>query len=204
MQAAASLLATAAIPEDRREKARSVIVRQTEHLVRLVDDLLDLSRVRRGTLDLVREPFDLRDAIYGGIEIITPRLCGKSQHLTTNIPDAPVTVVADRTRLTQVVSNLLINASKFSGEGSEIRLTLERSDQAAHVVVDDQGIGIEPALLPHIFDAFRKGPDQSAEGLGLGLNIVKRLVELHGGTITATSEGPGCGARFVVSLPLGD
>jgi PAS domain S-box-containing protein len=202
MQAATTLLSTSGVPEDNRAKARDVIARQTQHLVRLVDDLLDLAKVGRGTLELVRQPFDLRDAVAGSGETVSSRVRQKTQRLLTDLPDTPVLIDGDRTRITQVVTNLLVNASKFSDEGGEIRVQLRAADGHAVITVDDDGPGIDPELLPRIFEPFIKGVNQRGEGLGLGLNIVHRLVQLHGGSVAAFSDGPGKGAQFVVTLPL--
>ncbi len=183
---------------------REVIERQVEHLSRMVDDLLDVSRIASGKIELRRERVDLRDVVARALELTQPLL----QHrpaVHVRVPQAPVWVGGDPVRLTQVVCNLLNNAAKFSSPEQPIVVKLEVTAEQATLAVIDRGAGIAPALLPHVFERFVQGeqPLQRASGgLGLGLAIAKNLVELHGGTIAAESAGEGQGARFTVTLPL--
>ncbi len=186
------------------EQARQIIERQLLHMVRLVDDLLDVSRIMRGKIDLRKEPVDLAAVIGQAVETTQPVIDAQGQQLIAHVPSEPLWVEADPARLAQVVGNLLNNAAKFSQRAGRIWLTVERQGAEAVVSVRDEGTGIRPELLPYIFDLFVQG-DRSLErtsgGLGIGLTVVRRLVELHGGSITARSEGLGKGSEFTVRLP---
>ena len=183
---------------------RQVIERQVAHLSRMVDDLLDVSRIASGKIELRRERVDVRDVVARALELTQPALQGRRPP-DVRVADAPVWVSGDPVRLTQVVCNLLNNAAKFSLPEQPIVVELRSSADEARLAVVDHGVGIAPALLPHVFERFVQGeqPLQRASGgLGLGLAIAKNLVELHGGTIAAESAGEGRGARFTVTLPL--
>ncbi len=178
--------------------------RQMANLVRLVDDLLDVSRINRGKVRLRAEPLDLRAVVDRAVETARPLVDARGHDLAVDLPDEPLPVTGDPDRLTQVVANLLHNAAKYTEPGGHIRVTAER-DGAAVLAVRDTGIGIPPHVLPTVFDLFAQGDralDQAQGGLGIGLTVVKSLVELHGGAVAAASDGPGTGATFTVRLPL--
>jgi CheY-like chemotaxis protein len=177
------------------------------HLVRLVDDLLDVARITRGKVELRREPVELASVVVRGIELASPLLEQRHQRLAVNVPPDGLTVLADNDRLAQVVSNLLTNAAKYSEPGSQICIEAGRVGDKARLLVRDEGIGIAPDMLDSIFESFvqhRQALDRASGGLGLGLAIVRSLVRLHGGTVRARSDGPGKGSEFEVELPLGD
>jgi PAS domain S-box-containing protein len=187
-------------------QARGVLRRQTEHLTRLVEDLLDVSRITEGKINLRRVRLDLRDAVSRAAEDYRARLAERGVELRTIVPEAEVWAQADPTRINQVLVNLLHNAFKFTGRGDTVTLTLESVQGFADIRVRDTGAGIELALLSHLFEPFVQGDrtlDRTGGGLGLGLALVKGIVELHGGTVRVASEGVGRGAEFVLRLPLG-
>jgi PAS domain S-box-containing protein len=186
------------------EQARQLMDRQVQHIVRLVDDLLDVSRIMRGRIELRKELVDLAGVVSRAVETAQPVLDAQGQDLVMSMPEEPVFIEGDATRLAQVVANLLNNAAKYSRHAGRVWLTAGRQRGDVVLRVRDTGAGIPPALLPHVFDLFVQG-DRSLErtqgGLGIGLTIVKRLVEMHGGTVEVHSEGPGKGSEFVVRLP---
>ena len=187
--------------------AFEIMERQIGHMVRLVDDLLDVSRISRGRVDLRMEEVDLAAVINQAVEIATPFVANMSQRLTVTLPPTPVHIHGDSTRLAQAVSNLLNNASKFTDSGGWIRLTVEREGGQAVICVKDSGIGIAAEQLPLIFDMFTQLDDsleRSQTGLGIGLTVVKNLVEMHHGSIEARSAGVGHGCEFIVRLPIVD
>jgi CheY-like chemotaxis protein len=170
----------------------------------MVDDLLDVSRIASGKIELRRERVDVRDVVTRALELSEPALQGRRPP-DVRVPEAPVWVSADPVRLTQVVCNLLNNAAKFSLPEQPIAVELQSTADEARLTVVDHGAGIAPALLPHVFERFVQGEQplhRASGGLGLGLAIAKNLVELHGGTLAAESGGEGRGARFAVTLPL--
>ncbi len=185
--------------------ARAIIERQLKHLVRLIDDLLDVSRITRGKLELRKERLDLATVLQVAIEINRPLLESKQQHVKVELPAEPLIVEADTTRLAQVFANLLNNSAKYSDPRSDIRIRAVRNGGRAAVTVTDQGVGIERERLASIFDMFtqaeRRQPSPH-DGLGVGLTLVKRLVELHGGSVSAYSAGPGTGSTFTIELEL--
>ncbi len=186
--------------------AYRVIDRQTAHLERLVDDLLDVARIERGSIHLERRPLDLRAVVRETAEAIASMIDERGHRLELELPEAPVLLEGDATRLAQVLANLLNNAMKYTPNGGHIRVSLSEQDGMAVLQVSDNGRGIEPDNLPEIFDLFSQGNrtlSRSEGGLGLGLTLVKRLVEMHGGRVEALSEGPDRGSRFVVHIPLG-
>ena len=186
-------------------REQQVIERQVRHLMRLVDDLLDVSRIARGKVDLKIERIDIADVIAKAVETASPLLEARQHTLQIQVPAGLAIVAADPARLTQVFSNLLTNAAKYTPAGGRILVTADVREQDVAVSVRDTGVGIAPDMLPHIFDAFVQGPqwvDRAQGGLGLGLTIVRSLVERHGGAVTAVSEGPGRGSELVVRLPL--
>jgi CheY-like chemotaxis protein/two-component sensor histidine kinase len=185
--------------------ARAIIERQLRHLVRLIDDLMDVSRITRGKLELRKEPVDLATVLQIAIEINRPLLESKQQHVTVELPSEPLLVEADTTRLAQVFANLLNNGAKYSDAWADIRIRAAPEGNHAVVCVCDQGVGIQADMLERIFDMFTQveRPQPSPhDGLGVGLTLVKRLVELHGGTVSAESGGPGTGSCFTVRLNL--
>jgi len=183
---------------------RDVIQRQAHHLSRLLDDLLDVSRISRGKVSLRRQTLDLRETIRRAAETTRPLVDQKRHALDVRLPDEPLIVEADPARMEQVLVNLLGNAAKYSEEGGRINVVAERDGRDAIVRVKDCGMGISPDALARVFDLFAQAEtsiDRSQGGLGVGLTIVKSLVELHGGVVSATSEGFGLGSEFVVRLP---
>jgi PAS domain S-box-containing protein len=187
------------------ERARVVIERQVNHLTRLVDDLLDVSRIARGRVELKKEVVELADVVAKGVEISSPLLEQRAHELTVDVPARGLPVDGDPTRLGQVVSNLLTNAAKYTPPGGRVAVRARRDGDEAVLSVRDSGVGIAPDVLPRVFDLFvqsRRSIDRSEGGLGLGLTIVRSLVEGHGGAVSAHSEGPGKGSEFVVRLPL--
>jgi signal transduction histidine kinase len=191
------------------EDVRSMIERQVRHLARLVDDLLDVSRIARGMIRIQSERLDLARLVRTTTEDSRPALERVGLALTVEAPETPLWILGDATRLAQVLSNLLDNAVKFSDRGGQVtvRLTPAADQDQAVLTVRDTGIGLEPDLLPHLFTSFAQA-DRSLErtrgGLGLGLALVKGLIDLHGGEVSAQSEGPGSGTEFTVRLPLAD
>ncbi|HKV08688.1 MAG TPA: MEDS domain-containing protein [Thermoanaerobaculia bacterium] len=185
--------------------ARDVIDRQVRQLARLVDDLLDVSRVTRGKVELHREEVDVTAVIAQAVETSRPLIDGRKHTLVLTLPPEPVRLSADLTRLAQVVSNLLNNAAKYMHEGGRIWLTVERHEGEAWIRVKDEGIGIPPEMLARVFDLFTQvsqSLDRSEGGLGIGLALVRSLAELHGGSVQASSEGPGRGTEMIVRLPV--
>ncbi len=174
-------------------------------MTRLVDDLLDLSRVTRDKIELRTEVVELASIIDSSLETSRPAIDAAGHELRVDLPEQPLRVDADPARMAQVFSNLLNNASKFTGHGGVIEIKAKQQGSEVVVSVRDNGIGIPCEELAHVFDMFRQ-VDQSLEkshgGLGIGLTLVRRLVELHGGTVNAQSEGPGKGSEFIVRLPL--
>ena len=184
-----------------------IMERQVNHMVRLVDDLLEIARITRGKIVLRKESLDLTAVARGAIETSRPLIDMKRHRLTADIPDDPVIVEGDFVRLTQVIANLLNNAAKYTDSGGAIRLTLRRDGDSALVSVTDSGLGIATDMLERIFEPFIQIGRESTNaqgGLGIGLTLAKTLIEMHGGTIAARSAGAGTGSEFVVRMPLGD
>jgi two-component system, chemotaxis family, CheB/CheR fusion protein len=185
--------------------AHDIIARQVGHLARLVDDLLDVTRIANGKLQVERRPLDLGDLARRTAEDHRDLFAAREVALEVALPDEPVWIEGDATRLAQVIGNLLQNSAKFTSSGDSVRLSLEGTDGSAVLRVRDTGVGIEPAMIPRLFHAFSQADttlNRRLGGLGLGLALVKGLVETHGGTIDASSGGKGKGAEFVVRLPL--
>jgi PAS domain S-box-containing protein len=188
-------------PDPELQQARELIDRQVGHLVRLVDDLLDVSRITFDKVELRREPVDLRAVAQDALATSQPLLEGGHHRVVLRLSAEPLWVDGDRVRLSQVVSNLLNNAARYTPEGGEITLETRRDGGDALVSVQDTGIGIEPAMLERVFEPFMQlGAGRG--GIGLGLALAKRLAELHGGRVSAHSDGSGHGSRFIVHLPL--
>jgi CheY-like chemotaxis protein/two-component sensor histidine kinase len=189
---------------DASERERTVIERQVNHLTRLVDDLLDVSRIARGKVELKEEIVEIAEIVAKAIEIASPLLEQRTHTLNVQVQRKGLTVRGDATRLSQVISNLLTNAAKYTPPGGHITIRTEEDGGEVVVRVRDTGMGIAPEVLPRVFDLFvqeRQAIDRSQGGLGLGLTIVRNLVERHGGKVSAHSEGPGKGSEFVVRLP---
>jgi PAS domain S-box-containing protein len=197
---ALQLLRVRGLPGGERERA--VIERQVQHLLRLVDDLLDVARVTRGNVELRRKPVELREIVESAVELASPLFEEKRQHLEVKV-EPGLSVDADPARLRQAIANLLTNAARYTHMGGKILVSVAREAEDARIEVRDDGIGIPAELLPRIFDMFvqgERGFDRSQGGLGLGLSIVKSLVTLHGGHVEAHSEGPGKGSTFTIRL----
>lgn len=205
MSNALELLERGDIGPDVEQRARAMIRRQIEQEVRLVDDLLDVSRITRGAIVLKKDRVDLVGLVVDVLAATRHVIEARGHRVTTVIPSEAILIDGDATRLEQVVANLLSNAAKYTEPGGSINLTLVREDRQAVLKVADNGIGIAPELLPEIFGLFvqaARSPDRSQGGLGLGLTLVQRLVELHDGTVEAVSRGLGTGSTFVVRLPV--
>jgi CheY-like chemotaxis protein/two-component sensor histidine kinase len=187
-------------------RARDVIERQARYLSRLVDDLLDITRIARGKTTVRRERVDLADCVRRTAEDYAALFSELGVHLFIEVPAGPVWAAVDPTRMAQLIGNLLQNAAKFTPRAGNVTITLRVADGQAEVRVSDTGAGIDPGLLPMLFEPFVQGDRSAARieaGLGLGLALVKGIAELHGGTVRGESAGPGKGATFVVRLPLG-
>jgi|HubBroStandDraft_1064217.scaffolds.fasta_scaffold04706_3 two-component system CheB/CheR fusion protein len=201
----AAVLLTREIGADPRLGAlTAMITRQSQHLARLLDDLLDVSRIARGRIVLQSEPLEIGEFIGPAIEIVQPLMNEKLHKLRVERPGQPLHVHGDRARLVQCLSNLLNNSAKYTAARGEIVLVVAEAPDSVTIEVRDNGPGVSPELLPHIFDLFVQGErslDRSQGGLGIGLSIVKRLVEMHQGTVSAASEGIGRGCAFSIRLP---
>ena len=194
-------------PGDERHVRKSidVIARQVRHMTELIDDLLDVSRVTRGLVQLEMQPVDMQAVVAGAVEQARPLIEARGHVLALSLEAAPAWVQGDRTRLIQILANLLNNAAKYTPQGGTITLALEHVAQDVRLSVRDTGVGIGAELLPLVFDLFTQAertPDRAQGGLGLGLALVRSLVQLHGGRVRATSAGIGQGSTFVVELPL--
>ena len=186
------------------QKIRAMIERQVRRMTQLLDDLLDVSRITQGRLHLQCERIDLRDVVSNAIETLESDIKQRKHRLTTALPDAPVWLQADPGRLEQVFVNLLANASKYTDTGGELAVWMHVRDGQAIVRVRDSGIGIAPEALPYLFELFRQADEaapRSQSGLGIGLALVRNLVEAHGGSVTGASAGLGQGSEFAVRLP---
>ena len=185
--------------------SRDVIERQLAHLTRLVDDLLDVARITRGRINLSREPIELGTLVARAVEIVQPLIQERGHQFTTEIPDGTLRVNADPLRLTQALGNVLGNAAKYTERQGHISLSVHRQGTEVEIRVRDNGIGIPAEILPRIFDLFTRldrRSDHPHSGLGIGLALVRRLLQMHDGTISAHSEGTGRGSEFVIRLPL--
>jgi CheY-like chemotaxis protein len=186
-------------------RVRPVMERQISHLVRLVDDLLEVSRITRGLIEVQREPVDLAFVLHSAIDTSRPALDAAGHQLTVDLPPEPIIVHGDSVRLTQVFANLLNNSAKYTRPGGQIGLSLRKEGSRAVVSVRDNGIGIPADLLGSVFEMFTqvdRSSRQAQGGLGIGLTLVRSLVTMHGGTVEARSEGPGRGSEFITVLPV--
>nr|WP_263430013.1 ATP-binding protein [Nannocystis pusilla] len=207
IQSSLEIMNLQALDDPLTGQCRDVIERQVQQLTRLVDDLLEVSRINTGKIQLQMERIDLATVVLRGIETSRPVVDSKGHRLEFACPPDPVWVRADPTRIAQVVGNLVNNAAKYTEPGGEIVVRLEREDGDAVIRVRDSGIGIPEEMLAEVFDLFtqvNRSLDRSQGGLGIGLALVKRLVGIHGGQVEAHSDGPGLGSEFVVRLPLHD
>jgi signal transduction histidine kinase len=187
------------------ETNRALIERQVRQLVRLINDLVDVSRISHGTIQLRREPIDLGRVVASAIENARPLIDNAGHELVVSLPDQPIVMCGDPTRLVQVLQNLLNNAARYTERRGRIWLSAERVNDEVVIRVKDEGIGIPADMLEQIFEMFTqvdRPHEQARGGLGIGLSLVKTLVELHGGSVKAFSAGPGQGSEFVVRLPL--
>jgi signal transduction histidine kinase len=187
------------------DRMREIIEQQMRHITRLVDDLLDVSRITRGKIQLRSQSVDLASIVGQALDSTRPAIERRGQRLTLEFPDESLQIDADSTRIEQVIVNLLSNASKYTDPSGSIALTVKRSGGNAVISVKDSGIGITPELLPHVFDLFTQADhslDRSEGGLGIGLTLVRSLVQMHGGEVEARSDGLGQGSEFIVRLPL--
>ncbi|MDQ3287497.1 MAG: ATP-binding protein [Pseudomonadota bacterium] len=201
------LLGTNGEMSGNNEGVRAMMARQVDHMVRLVDDLVDVSRLSRGTIELRRERVEMGSMLRNAVELSRPLLDAGQHRLETVMPDDPLWVDADPVRIAQVLGNLLNNAAKYATPEGHITVSVARRGDEAVVCVRDRGIGIEPEMLPHVFELFTQGrrdAHRAQDGLGIGLTLVRSLVEMHGGSVTASSEGFGHGSEFVVRLPLAE
>ena len=202
----ARMLTSKQLNEERAAHAIETIERNAAALAHIIDDLLDVSRIVAGTLHLVHHPVDLAGITQAAVDAVRPLAAAKSIQLQFSVdPSSTEVVSGDAGRLEQVVVNLLTNAIKFTPENGRVDVVIERAGPNLELEVEDTGEGISPDFLPHVFDRFRQADGATSRrqtGLGLGLAIVRQLVELHGGTVRAESAGPGKGARFTVSLPI--
>jgi CheY-like chemotaxis protein/two-component sensor histidine kinase len=192
---------------DHGARELQVIDRQVRHMMRLVDDLLDVARIARGKIELRRERVDLRSALIKAIETTAPLVQQRGHTLATDIDDHELPCDIDEVRITQVITNLITNAAKYTEPGGNVAIAAARRGHDVVIEVSDNGVGIDPSLLPHVFELFTQGPqdaDRSNGGLGLGLALVRQLVEMHGGRVVAESAGRGKGSRFTVSLPIAE
>lgn len=193
-------------PANRRiQKTVDVVKRQVTHLVRLVDDLLDVARITEGRIELQRLPLALPAVIAQALESVEPLLADKRHRVSLDAPGGPLYVEGDHARLVQSLSNVLANSAKYTDPGGNIRITMAALGEMAVVRVIDDGIGMSAELLPQIFELFVQGDrtlDRSQGGMGIGLSVVKRLVEMHHGSVHAYSAGPGRGSSFEIRLPL--
>ena len=181
-----------------------VIDRQSKHMARLVDDLLDVARLTSGRVSLTKSPIDLRDVVSRSVQVLRLAAAGDNHSFSINLPQEPVVVEGDAVRLEQVFGNILSNSVRYSRPGGKIEIKLETAGGAAAVRIKDEGDGIEPELLPQIFEPFVQSSQPLARrsgGLGLGLAVVRSLVELHGGVVAVASKGKGAGSEFTVTLP---
>mgnify|MGYP003576701558 CR=1 FL=1 len=206
---AATILRSSEIGEEQRERTVALLERQVGNLSHMIDDLLDVSRITQGKIELRCSPVELRPILKSAASTVSDLSRDAGQDLVVSLPQEPIYLNADSTRLEQIIGNLLTNACKYSGPGTRIELSAEivsgSGGQEVIVRVADNGHGIDPELLPRVFGLFvqgKRGIDRANDGLGIGLTIVHRLVVMHGGTIQAHSEGLGRGAEFTVRLPV--
>ena len=203
LQSGLRLLQRATDPE-KADKIGSLMQNQSSHLLRLVDDLLDVSRISQGKIELRLAPFDLGDAVRMAVAMSDTVIAEKNHNLTVDLPDVPLPITADQVRITQCMINLLINAAKYTEDGGRINLAVVRQGAVYRITVSDNGFGLPAQALQSIFDLFAQvdGHRDSAQGgLGIGLALVRQLVQLHGGAVFAESAGAGQGSSFTLEIP---
>ncbi len=201
---AIKLLENESLGEEQRRWSHAVIARQTAHIARLLDDLLDSARITRGDLVLRQAPVDLKSVITEALDVAGPIIERKAHTLTVILPEPPLTLRVDGIRFAQVLSNLLTNAAKYTDAGGRITIEAKVEGQEFLMSVEDSGIGLSAEAMPHVFKMFNQiqsSLDRSEGGLGIGLSLAAELIRLHGGRIDVHSEGPGRGSRFVIVLP---
>lgn len=205
-QAAVDLLDSSSGDIDKVRKVHSILQRQTAHLTRIVDDLLDVTRVMRGKLQVVKETLDLRIVAGQAVSFMEHRAGDKGVALDLSLPDEPAWIEGDDARLSQILTNLLDNALRHTGGGGKVSVAIRRKGDEIELRVKDTGSGMTPEQIGRIFELFFQDGSSSAEngGLGIGLTVTHRLVELHGGSVETRSEGPGRGSEFIVTLPAGE
>jgi CheY-like chemotaxis protein len=189
------------------DAAHAMIERQVDHIVRLVDDLMEVSRITRGKIDLRKEHVPLQSIVANAVELASPIIEAAGHRLDIDVPDEPIVVHADPLRIAQTIGNLLNNAAKYTDRNGRIRLAVQRSRDELVISVSDTGIGISAETLPQVFDMFLQAGStlrRAQGGLGIGLTLVRRLVELHGGAVEARSEGVGRGSEFIMRLPMSE
>jgi CheY-like chemotaxis protein len=200
------VLATQTPRAENEAETLALLSSQSRHMARLVDDLLDISRINTGKITLRRQPVKLQEIVTNTLAAMQPQLDAKQHQLTLELPAEPVWVDADPTRLRQIISNVLNNAVKYTAAGGRLRLSVRQTGVAGvSISIGDNGIGIVPEVLPYIFEPFNQiklSQDPFQDGLGLGLALVHQLVELHGGSVSAYSDGPGRGCEIDILLPL--
>ena len=199
-----SLMRSTPMDEARRAKALETIERNARLQQKIVEDILDVSRIIAGQLRLEKEPMPFRPIVESAVESIRPMAAAKSIGLTVELGDDPAIIIGDHERLQQIVWNLLSNAIKFTPDEGAVRVSLDVTESRAELVVSDTGVGIALDFLPHVFERFRQGDARVTRahgGLGLGLAIVRHLTDMHGGSVAAVSAGAGKGATFILRLP---
>lgn len=202
--AAAQLLSLVSSDPEKVKRSSEIIVRQVRHMTGLIDDLLDVSRVTRGLIKLDKTLLDMRDILSESMEQVGPSIRARRHHITLHLPPEPAPVQGDRKRLIQVVSNVLNNASKYTPEGGNITVSLEAQPDSMTIEISDDGIGMTPEMVLRVFELFTQAErtsDRTQGGLGLGLSIVQSLIESHGGSVRARSDGLGMGSTFTIRLP---
>jgi signal transduction histidine kinase len=202
--AAAQLLARPGFPTSGLQRTSAMIARQVEQMTRLVNELLDISRITQGVAHLEWELLDLSEVVPQAVEQVEPLLRRREHELAVHLPAQPARVRADRQRIVQVIANLLTNAAKYTPNGGRIEVAVEAAPTQVSLCVRDNGIGMTPELLACAFELFtqaERGSDRARDGLGIGLALVRGIVELHGGTVAAGSDGLGRGSELLVVLP---
>lgn len=202
MQTAMDMVEAMLPDEPKAHELRAMVRRQLDHLVRLVEDLSDASSILEGKVVLKTERLDLRRVLIDAVEVVAPLMTERQHLLASRVPEDPLHLKGDGMRLTQLVVNLLTNAAKFTPVGGRIELRLELQEGHAVIVVRDNGVGIDPALLPRLFDRLVQAGPAGEGSMGLGLPLVRQIAELHGGSVSARSDGAGRGSEFRVRLPL--
>ncbi len=205
IRSATQVMAFPDVPPAVSARSMSVIQRQIEHLVRLIDDLVDVSRITRGIVELRRSPEEMSGIVQRAVEASRPFIDGRGHTLALDLTADPIFVDGDSTRLTQVLTNVLHNAAKFTEPGGHITLTMRREEHEVSIRVTDTGVGVSPEILPTVFELFtqvKRPLDRGSSGLGIGLALVHRLVVMHGGTVSISSEGPNRGTEVCIRLPL--